>query len=409
MKRRVWVSVFSLIALGAAGVSAWHMFRGVPETLKPLLGAPATATIGAVAASGSSAAAAPSTGAPAAANPTAGAGGPGAGKPAGGPGGPGGPAAMPVPVEVITVSASPVDDEALSVGTLRSNESVMLRSEVAGRVLNVGFTDGSAVSKGAVLLKLDDSVARAEVSQAKAELGLAMDNLRRVQDLKEKDFVSSSALDQASAARDVAAAKLELAEARLQRFAIVAPFAGMVGLRNVTPGDYIKEGADVVALEDLSSMRLDFRLPERLNPYVRPGSRLIAGFEAFPGRDFPAQVVAVDPQIDPAGRSMLIRARLPNPGSQLKPGMLARINLNLGQRKGVILIPEAAIVPQGGDTFVYRVVDGKAVKTLVQLGVRRPGQVEIAAGLQPGEKVVVAGQIRINRDQAPVRVVGEPS
>ncbi len=315
----------------------------------------------------------------------------------------------PVPVEVITVKAGALDDEALSVGTLRSNESVVIRTEVAGRVLKVGFTDGQTVASGALLLKIDDSIAAAEVSQAKAEMGLALENLRRVQDLKEKNFVSASALDQAAAAHEVAKAKLELAQARLKRYTLTAPFAGTVGLRNLTAGDYIKEGADVVAVEDLSSMRLDFRLPEKMNPVVRAGSTLRANFEAYPGRDFMATVIAVDPQIDPAGRSVLIRARLANPGSILKPGMLARVTLSLGQRSNVLMVPEEAVVPQGGDAFVYRVIEGKAVKTPVRLGLRRPGQVEIASGVQVGDQIVVAGQIRISRDQAPVRIMGSAS
>lgn len=315
----------------------------------------------------------------------------------------------PVPVEVVTVKAVPIDDEALSVGTLRSNESVVIRTEVAGRVLKVGFTDGQTVAAGTTLLRIDDSIAAAEVSQAKAELGLALENFRRVQDLKEKNFVSASALDQAGAAQEVAKAKLELAQARLKRYTLTAPFAGTVGLRNLTAGDYVKEGADVVAIEDLSSMRLDFRLPEKFNPMLRAGITLRAGFEAFPGKDFPATVVAVDPQIDPAGRSVLIRARLANPGSVLKPGMLARVTLSLGQRASVLMVPEEAIVPQGGDAFVYRVIEGKAVKTPVRLGTRRPGMVELASGVNAGDQIVVAGQIRISRDQAPVRIMGSAS
>lgn len=389
MTKRVWVAAFSLIALAAAGVSSYHMFRGAPDGVSLASAPSALQGEGKV------------PGGPAGAPK-----GPGV---AGGPGGAGGPGAMPVPVEVLTVSASAVDDEILSVGTLRSNESVTVRTEVAGRVLKVGFTDGQTVGKGAMLLQIDDSVVKAELAQARAELELAKESLRRVEDLKQKNFVSASALDQASASRDVAQAKVDLVGARLQRFTLISPFAGTVGLRNITTGDYIKEGADVVTVEDLSSMRLDFRLPEKFNPKLRAGITLKATFEAFPGQEFPATVVAIDPQIDPAGRSTLLRARMPNARQMLKPGMLAKVVLSMGRRDTVVLVPEEAIVPQGGDTFIYRVIDGKAAKTSVKLGLRNNGKVEILAGLAVGEQIVVAGQIRINRDQSPVRIVGGAS
>jgi membrane fusion protein (multidrug efflux system) len=371
MKTKKWVSAASLIILAGVGAGAYHHFR-----------APASAT--------------PVTGAPSA---------PGAGGAAGAPSG--GP--PPVAVEVITLVPRALDEGAVAVGNLKAAESVMVRTEVAGKVLKVGFSDGQSVGQGAVLLQIDASVAQAELAQASAELDLATENLRRVEDLKSKNFVSASALDQAAAARSVALAKVQLNQAKLQRYTLKAPFAGVVGLRNIANGDYVKEGADVIGLDDLSSLRLDFRLPEKLYPHLAVGMAVRCSFEAFPGQFFDAKLIALDPQVDTAGRSLLARARLSNVGQKLKPGMLAKVTVQLSQRTQAMVVPEEAIVPQAGEAYIYKVIEGKAVKTLVTLGTRLPGLVEITSGATEGDQIVVSGQIRIFRDQSPVRIVSNPS
>ncbi len=371
MKTKQWITVASLVALAGVGAGSYYHFRS-PSAATPLAGAPS----------------APGGGGP-------------AGAPAGGP--------PPVAVEVITVAPRALDEGAVAVGNLKANESVMVRTEVAGKVLKVGFSDGQSVAQGAVLLQIDASVTQAELAQAAAELDLATENLRRVEDLKSKNFVSASALDQAAAARSVALAKVQLNQAKLQRYTLKAPFGGMVGLRNIATGDYVKEGADVVALDDLSSLRLDFRLPEKLYPHLAVGMAVRCSFEAFPGQFFDAKLVALDPQIDTAGRSLLARARLANVGQKLKPGMLAKVTVQLSQRLQALVVPEEAIVPQAGEAYIYKVVDGKAAKTRVTLGTRLPGLVEITSGLNSGDQIVVSGQIRIFRDQSPVRIVSTPS
>lgn len=215
-------------------------------------------------------------------------------------------------VEVAKAERARLQDDAQSVGTLRSRQSVMMRPEVAGRVREIGFADGAAVRKGQVLVQLDDTLQRAEIKQAQAQVSIAQANLKRNQELLSQSFVAQRVLDESSAGLQVAEAQLALACARWSRMAILAPFDGTVGIRSVNLGDYVKDGADLVNLEDISSMYADFRLPERYQGKLRPRQSVQLQLDAFPGRLFKATVEAIDPLIDVNGRSVGVRAVLPN-------------------------------------------------------------------------------------------------
>ena len=354
----------------------------------------------------------------------------------------GGAAARPAGVEVAQVDTMPLQDDAQTVGSLRSRQSVMLRPEVAGRIRSLGFKDGSAVRRGQVLVQLDDTLQRAEVKQAQAQLSIVQANYKRNQELVAQNFVAQRVLEESAANLEVAQAQLALANARLSRMAILAPFAGTVGIRNVNIGDYVKDGADLVNLEDTSSMYVDFRLPERFQGKLKPQQTVELALDAFPGRAFQARIEALDPLLDVNGRSVGVRAVLPNnagesvlSGTQrvagavaapLRPGMFARVTSVFSVNEAALVVPEEAIVPQGGRQFVIKVVAPEAVPTAagkvppdtefvslrqeVTLGVRRLGKVEITQGLSKGETVVVAGQQRLQRDGTPLRVIatGQP-
>ncbi|MCW5644228.1 MAG: efflux RND transporter periplasmic adaptor subunit [Rhodoferax sp.] len=215
-------------------------------------------------------------------------------------------------VEVAKAERARLQDDAQSVGTLRSRQSVMLRPEVAGRVREIGFADGATVRKGQVLVQLDDTLQRAEIKQAQAQVSIAQANLKRNQELVAQSFVAQRVLDESNANLQVAEAQLALACARWSRMAILAPFDGTVGIRNVNLGDYVKDGADLVNLEDISSMYADFRLPERFQGKLKPRQSVQLQLDAFPGRMFKATVEAIDPLLDVNGRSVGVRAVLPN-------------------------------------------------------------------------------------------------
>lgn len=315
-------------------------------------------------------------------------------------------AAGPVAVEVVRVDTMRMVDELNSVGTLRSNESVILRPEVAGRIVKLNFRDGQTVKKGQQLVAFDSSVNQAEVQQARAELNIAQSNYRRNEDLASRKFISERAKDESQANVQVLEAKLALAQARLAKLEIRAPFSGVVGIRTVSVGDYVKDGADLVNLEDLSSVKVDFRIPEKYSDRVRPGQGIEVMLDALPGQTFRARVDAIDPQVDSTGRSALLRGRIENPQGRLKPGMFARVRLILAQRDQALVVPEEAIVPQGQKLTVWKVVDGKAVRAEVKIGLRRNARAEIVEGLQKGDVVVTAGQIRLSRDGMAVRISG---
>jgi multidrug efflux pump subunit AcrA (membrane-fusion protein) len=212
-------------------------------------------------------------------------------------------------------------DDAQSVGSLRSRQSVMMRPEVPGRVREIGFSDGAAVRKGQLLVQLDDTLQRAEIKQAKAQVSIALANFKRNQELVAQNFVAQRVLEESAASLQVAEAQLALSCARMSRMAIIAPFDGTVGIRNINLGDFVKDGADLVNLEDIGSMYVDFRLPERFQNKLRLRQTVEIQLDSMPGRTFKATVEAIDPLLDVNGRSVGVRAILPNtPGESMVGG-----------------------------------------------------------------------------------------
>ncbi len=317
----------------------------------------------------------------------------------------------PTAVEVAKAEKARLVDETQSVGSLRSNQGVVLRPEVGGRVSQVLFKDGQRVKKGQVLVQFDDQLPAAQVMQANAELSIAKANHKRNQDLVAQNFISKRSLDESEAALQVAQAKLSLAQATLQRLKVVAPFDGVAGLRQINAGDYLKDGADMVNIEDIDAVLLDFRLAERFQSKIKPGQKAQVSFDALPGRKFTAVIQAIDPLIDANARSVGVRGCIDNRQMQLRPGMFARVNAVFGERVDALVIPEEAIVPQGGRSFVVRVVPGAnkdelvSERVTVKIGLRQPGKVEILDGLSEGDAVVVAGQQRLQKDGTLVRIV----
>lgn len=333
-----------------------------------------------------------------AATPTAAAGAP-AGKTGGGP-----PGAMAVGVEAVKVEMTTLPDDVAAVGTLLANESVVLRPEIAGRIDRINFAEGMPVAKGALLVALDASTQAADLQQARANLALSQANYKRTVELLGKKFVSERSKDEAAANLKVQQAVAAQAEARLSKTRIVAPFAAVAGIRNVSVGDYVKEGQDLVNLEDISVLKVDFKLPERYFSRVATGQEVELSTDARPTETFKASIAAVDPLIDSSGRAVALRAHLSNADAKLRPGMFVRVRLIFGSRKDVMIVPEETLVPSGSDQYLFRISDGKAERVKVGVGVRRGTQVEITQGVRPGDLVVTAGQLKL-RDGAPVKVM----
>ena len=310
-----------------------------------------------------------------------------------------------VTVEAAKVAFAPMPQGITAVGSLRSDESVTLRPEVAGRISAIGFQEGQRVAKGASLVRLDPAVPEAEVAQARANMTLARSKFDRAVDLAQRNFISGQAKDEAENNLKVAEAAQQVAEAKLAKMEILAPFSGMIGLRGVSVGDYVKEGADLVNLESIDTLKVDFRVPETYLKQVQVGQSLAVMLDAIPGKTFDGKVFAVNPLFDAAGRSIVIRAVVRNTDTSLRPGLFARVRLFTREAKDAMVVPETALVPSGDEQYVYRVVDGKALRTKVDIGQRRDGVVEVLQGLDPAATIITAGHLKI-RDGSAVTIAG---
>ena len=322
-------------------------------------------------------------------------------------GGPGPGAVNAVTVEAVKVAKASLPQTITAVGSLRSDESVTLRPEVAGRISAIRFQEGQRVAKGDTLVMLDPAINDAEVQQARANLTLAKSKFDRSVDLAKSNFISGQAKDEAENNLKVAQASLTLAEAKLAKTTIKAPFSGIIGLRSVSVGDYVKEGADMVNLESIDPLKVDFRVPEMYITQVKVGQPLSVTLDAMAGRTFEGRVLAVNPLLDAAGRAVVIRAQVRNADTSLRPGMFTRVRLVTKDVQNALVLPEQALVPQGEEQFVFKVVDGKAVRQKVEVGQRRDGKAEIVQGVALDDVVVTAGQLKL-RDGMPVNVAGAP-
>jgi membrane fusion protein (multidrug efflux system) len=310
----------------------------------------------------------------------------------------------PTAVEAAPVKIGAIVRTIRAVGSLRSEESVMIASEIAGRVKEILVEEGQRVPKDAPLVLLDSSIYEAELAKAQASLALNRANMERARALRERGTGTELAVDEANAALRADQAAISLAQAWLDKATLFAPFDGVLGLRSVSVGEYVEPGEVIFNLEATDRLKADFRIPEVSMQQLKIGQQIELMTDAMPGRRFPGTVYAIDPKIDPDGRSLVLRALVPNEDGALRPGLFVRVDLIVGTRDNAIIIPEQALVPVGDDLFVYRVVEGKAAMTQVLIGQRRAGEVEVTEGLTREDVVIFEGQIKIG-DGAPVQVV----
>jgi membrane fusion protein (multidrug efflux system) len=297
-----------------------------------------------------------------------------------------------------------------AVGTLHANESIMVRPEIPGRIRQVLFQEGQAVEKDAFLIELDDSELQAELAQAAAQLKVSRLTYERIKqlDLDGKRYVPKQQLDEVASTLQVAQAAHVLYSTRLAKTKIRAPFAGLTGIRRISPGDFVLAGQDLVNLEDIRTLKIDFKISETLLRHMVPGQSIEVTTDAYPGETFQGTVYVVDPKVDMSTRSVQARARIPNVNYRLRPGMFAQLTLFFGQQERALLIPEEAVVPQKDKTFVYRAVGGTARWTEVQLGMRTRGYVQVVQGLQDTDVVVRVGHHKL-QDGTRIRSLTESS
>lgn len=301
-------------------------------------------------------------------------------------------------VEVSSVAVGPIAESIQIVGTLQAVASIIVRPEIAGLVRQIGFSDGQFVEAASPLIELDQEELRAQANQAAAQEKIAHVTYERLKRLagQQTTIVPAQQVDEARLALQAAAANSVLYATRLKKSVIRAPFGGTVGLRRVSVGDYVQPGQDIVNLEDLRTLHVDFKVPEVWLSRLAVGQRLLVTTEAFPGATFEGHVSAIDPRVDAVNRTVAVRAAVPNPDGTLRPGLFATVRLTLGQEVHALLVPEEAVFLQRDKAMVFR-VDGQIIRlTEVVVAARERGMVQIRTGLKEADRVVRTGTHKLH-------------
>lgn len=304
---------------------------------------------------------------------------------------PGGPGDKPTPVTTVHLRPEAFTETTSAIGTVKARESVTVTAKVSEIVQRVHFDSGQEVVAGAPLITLSDTQQQAALNEAKAAADEADRLYQRQRELAERQLVSRAQLDNQRAARDAAQARVAQIHAQLADRVIRAPFSGVLGLRQVSPGALVTPGTPIATLDDLARVYVDFPLPEAKLAQVGAGQHIAGRTAAWPQHGFDGTVVTIDARIDAATRSVLVRADFPNPQRLLRPGMLINVEL-AGRERQALLVPEIAVVQVGRDSFVYRVkADGSVEQVKVEIAARSGGKAEIASGANSGDRIVVEG------------------
>src|SRR5688572_12297814 len=296
-------------------------------------------------------------------------------------------------------------DRTEAVGTARANEQVTVSAPVTERIVRLNFDDGSFVQRGQIIAVLQQAQESAQMREAQARQREAEQQLRRVEQLKARGFATRADYDTRVAAAAAARAQAQGVGADIGERVIRAPFSGWVSLRNISVGAVAGQGIEIATISDVSTIKLDFTVPETMLRAIRPGLAIEARSDAYPDQPFRGQIHTIDPVIDPQTRAVMVRARLPNPQRLLRPGMLLTVTIENAPRMA-LSVPELAVVGEGDGRFVYTLdPQGRARRTPVRTGVRAGGRVEIVGGLRPGQRVITEGVVKV-ADGMPVRVAG---
>jgi membrane fusion protein (multidrug efflux system) len=311
------------------------------------------------------------------------------------------PAKPPMPVDVDTARRQSVVDAVRATGRIEALQAIELRPDEQGRVTAILFREGQSVAAGTPLVKIDDAMLKAQAERAKADRDLSTQQLERVRRLRAQNAASPADLERAEAAARSAEAGLALLDLQIARTTVRAPFAGAIGQRFVSVGDYVTSATRLLTLQTVNPQRAVIEVPERYAVKLRPGQNVDFSVASQEGRTFRARVDFIDPVVQNENRTIVVKASAPNPGGLLKPGMFIEARLATATRANAIVVPEDAVQPLRSANVVWAVVDGKASRRVVTLGVRSSGFVEIVSGVQAGETVVVGGLERMG-EGAPV-------
>lgn len=310
-------------------------------------------------------------------------------------------------VEAVRTKLGNVSRRVTTVGKLEANKSVTIRSEMAGKIKDIGFVEGQDVHEGDLLFQFEDSDLLADYNQAKAELAQYEASYGRIAELRNRNIESVKSFDEVLARRDIAKAKVESAQARLNKARIVASFDGTMGLTDFSEGAYVQAAQDLSNLVDNSRLLVNFKVPETYLNDIGVGQVAEIRLDGFPDEVFRAMVEAIDSRIDPLSHSIAVQASIPNKNNKLKSGLFASVSLIIGEKSNSILIPEAAVQREGEIEFVWIVQDGKADRRRVVTSTRENAQIEVVAGLRKDEVVITSGQLKVTPG-AKVKITNMP-
>ncbi|AAZ26617.1 efflux RND transporter periplasmic adaptor subunit [Colwellia psychrerythraea] len=310
-----------------------------------------------------------------------------------------------VAVKMVPVLLAEFIESVEAVGTARANEQVVITSKYSDLVDEIYFDDGERVKKGAKLVKLNNQEELAKVNELKANLSESQAHLKRLSELLASRATSKSLVEQQEAKTKAIEAQLVSARAKLNDLTIRAPFAGVLGFREASKGAYIDAGDVITSLDDLSIIKVDFHLPERLLTHIHVGQQVSAVNSAYKDKEFIGKITAIDSRIDSSTRSIKVRATISNKALKLHPGMLLNISVLL-QVENILQLPESSIIPIEDIHYVFVEKEGKAIRKAIKIGRRHPGVVEVLSGLVEGEHVVVEGALKL-RDGSAVSIIGQ--
>lgn len=306
-----------------------------------------------------------------------------------------------VQVRSVVITPEVLTRRIRALGTLRADETTQVSAEIAGRITEINFEEGQRVKKGQSLFQLDDRIDRADLVRAEAQLAQAKLSHDRATALSARSLLSKAELDQTLLALRVAEAEVTAGRTRVEKARVPAPFSGWVGLRQVSPGAYVSPGQALVNLEAIDRIKLDFRVPEAELAHLSLGQAAKVMLDALPDEVFEAEVMAINPRASAESRSIELRALIQNTAGRLRPGLFARVQLELGRTNNALMVPEAAVFPRGEQNFVYRIDDqDRAALVEVRLGQREPGYVEIRNGLNGGDEIITGGIQRLSDGMA---------
>lgn len=308
----------------------------------------------------------------------------------------------PLPVKAHITEYEVLDNKVLTTGTILANEEVDLKSEVSGKIKKILFREGSYVSAGDLLVKINDADLQAQLQSAKSRLELQKDTEYRQKQLLEKEAISQEDYDMTANQLKVNQAEVELIKAQIDKTEIRAPFSGIVGLKNVSEGSFVTNSTVIASLQNINPIKIDFSIPERYSSMVEVGDEINFSISGN-NKNYIGKVYAIEPKIDPVTRTLKIRALCSNTGREILPGSFANVELVLKKIGNAILIPSEALIPdiQGQKVFIYR--NGSAIPQQVETGIRTDVRVQLTSGVNEGDTIITSGMLQL-RPGSPVSI-----